>query len=243
MIESARYDLFLLKCINTFSKNPLLYREEVTTNAYWKRSACDAFTQLKNCLPFEELRGFSSSECHFSGLNWFESLTPGLRWHFKSVPGNEYGATWDKSSQFYIVPALLCSPLDRLVICSCYLCFFSFVPKMCDIKVPVSLPLVIGGILILAISSKDCVTQHTNWSEPPVKSCTFLLFFVFGGSVLGGIVDRILPVKSHEFKPSLWSCLTHSSLRGCSGSGEVTLQSRIGPWVHGQVHLASAVQA
>lgn len=97
---------------------------------------------LKMFLPFEELRGFSSSsECHFSGSNRLESLTPGLRWCFKSVPANEYGATWDKSSQFHILPVLLCSPLDRFVICSCYPCFFSIVSEICGIKVLLSLPL------------------------------------------------------------------------------------------------------
>lgn len=47
----------------------------------------------------------------------------------------ELPGTW-----LQVVPALLCSPLDKFGICSCYPVFVSIVTKICDIKVPVSLP-------------------------------------------------------------------------------------------------------
>lgn len=44
-----------------------------------------------------------------------------------------------------------------------------------------------------------------------------------------GQSGRILPIQTHEFEPSAWVCLTHASVVGYPGSGEL-LQSRVSPW-------------
>lgn len=132
------------------------------------------------------------------------SHRPRTEMAFKAASGNEYGATWDKSSQFQILPALLCLHLAKFIICSCYPCLFSLVAGILDI--PGSLPLCEMRHPSVCSQAQRTVSEGVA-AEISHRWKWFMLFFsIFSKGVFWGIAAEFCQSKT----------MSSSHQRGCA---------------------------